>query len=91
MYRGYHDLGNNRYAPMQRKYPEDIECIIKSTHPSKGSLYISNVEAAENPQTLKSILQNYTGLGIRAILTCAKNYQVSHPETILDHYKYIPA
>jgi len=29
-----------------KKWAEDIECIIKSTNPEKGSLYLSNVEAA---------------------------------------------
>lgn len=41
-------------APQPKTYPEDIECIIRSKNPDAGSLYISNVEAASNPKTLKS-------------------------------------
>lgn len=39
---------------MPKTFPEDIECIIKGKTPEAGSLYISNVEAASNPNTLKS-------------------------------------
>lgn len=39
---------------LPKTFPEDIECIIKSNDPEMGSLYISNVEAASNPNTLKS-------------------------------------
>ena len=37
-----------------KKYPEDIQCVHPSSHPKKGAIYVSNVEAAENPNTLKS-------------------------------------
>lgn len=37
-----------------KTFPEDIECIIRSKLPDSGSLFISNVEAASNPATLKS-------------------------------------
>lgn len=45
------------YASLKKteKFPEDIECIIKSPCPENGSLYISNIEAAENLSTLKSM------------------------------------
>jgi len=39
---------NKPTAPVPAKYPEDIECIIKSAQSDKGNLYLSNVEAAEN-------------------------------------------
>ena len=39
---------------LQKKFPEDIECVIRSDDKSRGSLYISNIEAAENINTLKS-------------------------------------
>lgn len=42
----------NSYNP--KKYPEDIECVYPSSDPKKGAIYVSNVEAAENPATLKS-------------------------------------
>ena len=29
-----------------KKYPEDIECVFKSSDPKKGAIYVSNVEAA---------------------------------------------
>lgn len=41
---------------LPQKFPEDIQCIIHSPDPAKGSLYISNIEAAENLSTLKSNL-----------------------------------
>lgn len=39
---------------LPKKFPEDIECIIRAKDPTCGSLYISNIEAAENPATLQS-------------------------------------
>ena len=45
---------HNYYAPLSKRFPEDIECIIQSPHRDRGSLYISNIEAAENPNTLQS-------------------------------------
>lgn len=38
---------------MQRKYIEEIECVLEPVN-GRGGLFISNVEAAENPTTLKS-------------------------------------
>jgi hypothetical protein len=38
---------------MPKTFPEDIECIVTAPTPDRGSLYISNVEAASNPSTLK--------------------------------------
>ena len=58
MYRGNYSFSMPKpYTSlnMPKKWPEDIECIIKASDPSCGSLYISNVEAAENINTLKSI------------------------------------
>ena len=34
-------------------YPEDIECVHEPIN-SKGGIYVGNLEAAENLQTLKS-------------------------------------
>jgi len=89
----------NFYAPskfnpgmtMPEKFPEDIECVIKSNNENYGSVYISNVEAAQNPNTLRSIINCYVEHKIRSVLTCAKGHSVSHSSQILDHYKYIPA
>lgn len=36
-----------------KKFPEDIQCIVQPEQ-GKGGIYISNIEVAENPQTLKS-------------------------------------
>lgn len=57
MLRGYSSFSMPKpYASlnMPKKFPEDIECIIQSRNLSSGSLYISNIEAAENINTLKS-------------------------------------
>ena len=44
----YHFSMQKPYASLNlnNKFPEDIECIIHSPYPDKGSLYISNIEAA---------------------------------------------
>ena len=76
---------------MPKSFPQDIECIIKSSDPEKGSLYISNIEAAENPATLRSNLLTYLEYKITAILSCAKDYQLNHSKTIVPYYKYFPA
>lgn len=60
----------------EKKFPEDIECIMKSSDSEKGSLYISNVEAASNPLTLRSNLKLNEELKIGAILSCAKGYKL---------------
>lgn len=38
-----HDTYNSYAA---KKYPEDIQCVHPSSDPTKGSIYVSNVEAA---------------------------------------------
>lgn len=52
----YHFSMPKPYASLNlnAKFPEDIECIIHSPHPDRGSLFISNIEAAENLATLRS-------------------------------------
>lgn len=57
MYKTAHHFSMQKpYASLNlnNKFPEDIECIISSPQPDRGSLYISNIEAAENINTLKS-------------------------------------
>lgn len=34
-------------------FPEDIECVYQPLN-GKGAIYVSNIEAASNPQTLAS-------------------------------------
>jgi hypothetical protein len=84
MPRPYHSI------EMPKTFPEDIECIVRGPTPDAGSLYISNVEAASNPNTLKSNTGLYAGLKITAVLSCAKGHELKHPKTIVPHYKYIP-
>jgi hypothetical protein len=80
----------NHPQKTNKKWPEDIECIIKSNNPDKGSLYLSNVEAAENPATVRSTYSLIQELKIGAILSCAKGYVVTHPTHMVPFYKYIP-
>lgn len=37
-----------------KTFPEDIECILEPKN-GKGGIFVSNIEVAENPSTLKSI------------------------------------
>ena len=48
----------NPYPPDPKKWPEDIECVMPSSDPQKGAIYISNVEAAENILTLNSTVND---------------------------------
>ena len=45
-----------KIPPVPQKYPEDIQCVLISQDRSKGSIFISNVEAAENVSTLDSTM-----------------------------------
>lgn len=57
MYKTTHHYSMQKpYASLNisNKFPEDIECIIRSPDTLKGSLFISNIEAAENINTLQS-------------------------------------
>lgn len=83
MYSRFSSYSQNKSVQVPRTYPEDIDCIIKSNE-EVGSLYISNVEAAENIATLRR-------LKIGAVLTCAKGHQLSHPRSVVPYYKYVPA
>ena len=38
----------------QEKFPEDIECIVEPSKYNTGAIFVSNIEAACNPETLKS-------------------------------------
>ena len=67
----------------EKKYPEDIQLILKEEG-AEGALYVSNREAAENINTLRK-------LNIGAILSSAKNIILKHPSNIIPLYKYIPA
>jgi len=93
MYRNYYSFSTPKPYLVQettKKFAEDIECIIKSGNPDAGSLYISNIEAASNPATLKSMSIDNSEFRIGAVLSCAKGYQLSHSPSLIPHYKYIP-
>lgn len=38
---------------IMQKFPEDIECVLEPVG-GCGGLYLSNIEAAQNPRTLQS-------------------------------------
>jgi len=61
-------------------YPEDIECVHDPIN-GKGGIYIGNLEAAQNLQTLKSTFYHHVENGIRAVLTAAKGIFLEHPKT----------
>lgn len=45
---------HNFHAPLLKRFPEDIQCILQGPDREAGSIFISNIEAAENPNTLRS-------------------------------------
>jgi dual specificity phosphatase 12 len=65
------------------KYREDIECIVNPVN-DIGGIYVGNLEAAENLNTLKQ-------LNIKAMLTAAVGVYISHPKTHVNSTKYVPA
>lgn len=73
-----------------RTFPEDIECIIQPKN-GKGGIYVSNIEVAENPQTLKSIRIDNIEYGIGSVITAikGKNLDAVIPKYI--EYLYVPA
>lgn len=44
-----------RTRPAHQVFPEDIDCVLEPSQ-GLGAIYIGNLEAAENPETLRSIL-----------------------------------
>ena len=75
---------------IKQQFPEDIECIV-APQQLKGGIYVSNIEVACNPQTLKSIFYFEVEYGIGAVLTAIKGKNLS--EVVPKHieYMYIPA
>lgn len=63
-------------------YPEDIQCIIDPIN-GRGGIFISNVEAAQNPLTLKKH-------GIKAVLTAAISIDLKHTKEDVPFYKKVP-
>ena len=61
-------------------YPEDIECVHDPIN-GKGGIFIGNLEAAQNLQTLKSTFYHHLENGIRAVLTAAKGIFLEHSKT----------
>lgn len=64
-------------------YPEDIQCVSDPDHNNVGGIYISNLEAAQNPKTLSRY-------NIKAVITAANGATLNHSRTDIPHYKYIP-
>jgi len=56
-----------------------MDCIIEPTE-TTGGLYLGNVEAAKNWETLSN-------LDIRAVLTVATDLGVQYPKSVVDHHK----
>jgi hypothetical protein len=54
-------------------------------------VYISNIEAAENPHTLKSTYNNKTEYGIEAVITAIKGKNLDKKIPVHIEYLYIPA
>lgn len=64
-------------------FPEDIQCVHESDSPFNGKIFISNIEAASNPQTYKSTLFCKLEFHIKAVLTCAKGTNKNIPYSLL--------
>ncbi len=73
-----------------QKFPEDIQCIVEPVQ-GCGGIYVSNIQAAQNPLTLKSSESINIELGIEAVITAikGKNLDKVIPQHI--EYMYIPA
>lgn len=71
-------------------YAQDIQCIVPAIG-SSGAIYISNLQAACNPLTLKSNFPSIVGHCIEAVITCikGKNLSAEMPQHI--EYMYVPA
>jgi len=67
----------------QTVYPEDIQCIQDPNQENTGGIYISNLEAAQNPRTLSRH-------SIKAVITAASGATLNHNRSEVPHYKYIP-
>lgn len=70
-------------------YPEDIECVHDPVN-GKGGIYIGNLEAAQNLQTLKSNKFINVENGIKAVLTAAKGVFLNHCKNEVPFQLYIP-
>lgn len=71
-------------------YPEDYSCILESID-GKGGLFIGNLEAAQNPNTLKSNAYLQVEHQIKAVLTAAKGVELGHSRTDVPYFLYVPA
>lgn len=67
----------------QTVYPEDIQCVHDPNENNVGGIYISNLEAAQNPKTLNRH-------AIKAVITAASGATLNHSRSDVPHYKYIP-
>lgn len=56
----------------------------------KGSIYISNLPAAQNIALLRGTQHHYKAKGIKAILSAARSGLLNHKRGEIDHYLYLP-
>lgn len=61
-------------------YPEDVQCVYEEAVgvDTKGRIFIGNLEAAQNKQTLRSTNSDDLGLGVRAVVSAAKGAFLEH-------------
>lgn len=69
---------------------EDIECVFEGMS-GRGSIFISNYNAALNLELLASTQTSNLGLGIRAILSVARSGLVNHSREEVPYYLFLPA
>ncbi len=73
-----------------QQFPEDIQCIIEPVL-GCGGIYISNIEAAQNSETLKSIWDINAEFEIEAVITAIKGKNLDKEIPPHVEYLYIPA
>ena len=67
-----------------------MQVIIRADRVNVGNLFLSNIEAAENPQILQSNFSIYLDLQIAAVVSAAKGHHLKHRKDIVRNSKYVP-
>ena len=70
-------------------YQQDIECVKDSVQ-GKGGIFIGNLQASQNLNTLKSSFHFISEHSIKSVLTSAKGVFLNHPKQDVPHHLYIP-
>lgn len=68
-----------KYWKSQKVYPEDIQCVFEEKN--GNAIFVGNLEAAENLNTLKSNSSSHVENNIKAVLTAARSIHLSHPKS----------